>query len=101
MESVSTRLDDETVRDIREAAEERDVSMAEVLRELVEKGREYDGLERENDRLRQRVAALIQQREEHDELVEYVEDERQLARQRAEAPVWERAKWWVFGQSDE
>lgn len=38
MKSVSTRLDDETYRLIAETADERDVSKAEVLRELVEKG---------------------------------------------------------------
>lgn len=40
MESVSTRLSDETYRLIRETADERGVSQAEVLRELIEKGYE-------------------------------------------------------------
>lgn len=38
MESVSTRLDDETARLIRDTADERGVSMAEILRELIENG---------------------------------------------------------------
>lgn len=37
MESVSTRLDNEMYRITSETADERDVSKAEVLRELVEK----------------------------------------------------------------
>lgn len=38
MESVPTRLDNETYRIISETVDERDVSKAEVLRELVGKG---------------------------------------------------------------
>jgi predicted transcriptional regulator len=108
MESVSTRLDDETARLVRETAEERDVSQAEVLRELIEKGVEYDDLERENHRLQRRVRALIGQREEHDELVEFVEEERldrqrerDRREQRRSAPAWRRAKWWLLGTPDD
>lgn len=104
MESVSTRLDDETARLIRETAEERGVSMAEILREYIEKGMDYDELHRENERLRAEKRTLINDREEHTELVEYVEQERDLQRRREErrdAPAWRRAKWWVFGRSEE
>lgn len=38
MESVSTRLSTETHRLVRETADEQDASLAQVLRELVEKG---------------------------------------------------------------
>lgn len=101
MKSVSTRLDTETVQDVRETAEARDVSMAEVLRELVQKGLDYDDVVTENERLRRRVQTLIEQREEHSDLVEYVEAERELQRQERErrnANAIERAKWWVFGR---
>lgn len=75
--------------------------MAEVLREYVQKGTEYDVLKRENERLRNGKRALIDAREERQELVEYVEDERERQRRREDrrnAPVWRRAKWWVFGR---
>jgi predicted DNA-binding ribbon-helix-helix protein len=108
MESVSTRLDDETYRDVRETAEERDVSIAEILRELVEKGTEYDdrvsALETENERLHRERRQLLEQREEKQELVEYVEEERGIQRrreQRRAAPLWRRAKWYVLGQPDD
>jgi predicted DNA-binding ribbon-helix-helix protein len=104
MESVSTRLDDETYRDVRETAEERDVSIAEVLRELVEKGTEYDdrvsALETENERLHRERRQLLEQREENQELVEYVEGEKSLRERREareSAPVWRRAWWWIAG----
>lgn len=107
MESVSTRLDDETARLIRETADERGVSVAEVLRERIEQGMDYDELKAENERLRNEKRTLVNQREEHGELVEYVEEERELRRRREEriqrreerrdAPAWKRAKWWLFG----
>jgi predicted DNA-binding ribbon-helix-helix protein len=108
MESVSTRLDDETYRDVRETAEERDVSIAEVLRELIEKGTEYDdqvsALETENERLHRERRQLLEQREENKELVQYVEEERGIQQRREErrdAPLWRRARWYVFGRSDD
>jgi glutamyl/glutaminyl-tRNA synthetase len=104
MESVSTRLEDETYQYVRETADERDVSQAEVLRELIEKGVAYDDLEKESERLRNEKRTLIQQREEHTELVEYVEEERSLQERREErshAPAWRRAKWWLFGTPED
>lgn len=97
MESVSTRLTDETARLIRETADERGVSQAEVLREVIEKGLDYDELETENDRLRRQLQATNQRVEEHQDLVEYVEEERSLSKQRAQAGMLTRAKWWLTG----
>lgn len=94
MESVSTRLTDETARLIRETADERGVSQAEVLRELIEKGLEYDDLDDENERLRRQLAATNQRVEEHTDLVRYVEDE--LAYR--QAGLGTRLKWWLFGR---
>lgn len=54
-------------------------------------------------RLENEKRTLINSREEHTELVRYVEKERELQRrdeQREDAPVWRRAKWWVFGRSE-
>ncbi|WP_222913864.1 hypothetical protein [Natrinema sp. SYSU A 869] len=81
MESVSTRLDNETLCLIRETAEERSVSMAEVLRELVEKGLEYTDLEIE--------------------LVEYIEREQSISERKAQAGIVTRAKWFVIGMPTE
>lgn len=55
------------------------------------RGRDYDELKRENERLRAEQRTLIRNREEHTEFVEYVEHERELDRQRArrqQAPAW-------------
>lgn len=101
MESVSTRLNDETARLIRETAEERGVSVAEVLRERIEQGMDYDDVKRENERLRAEKRTLISQREEHTELVEYVTEERtmqQREQERRDAPLWTRVRWLVLGR---
>ena len=37
-----------------------------------------------------------------DEIVAYVDEERAMQqRERRDAPLWTRAKWYVFGRSDE
>jgi hypothetical protein len=45
---------------------------------------------------------LIEQQEEKQELVEYVGEERTIQQRREarrNAPLWRRAKWFVFGRS--
>lgn len=75
------------------------------------KGLEYDELERENERLHRERRQILDQRDEHQELVAYVEEERELQRRREEreqrreqrrnAPVWRRAKRWIFSHSND
>ena len=115
MESVSTRLEDETVRLIRETADERGVSVAEVLRERIGQGMVYEELERELEQAEARVEDLRRQLQQAnagdrdvDELVAYVEEERTIQQRREEreqrrqsAPAWRRAKWWLLGTPDE
>lgn len=101
MESVSTRLDDETVSDIRETAEERDVSMAEVIRGLIEQGQDYERLKAETERLRREKRLILEEREEKQELVKYAESERQLKKKKDHANLLKRAKWWFTGVPDE
>lgn len=39
--------------------------------------------------------------DEHQELVQYVEEERTAERRRRQAGILTRSKWWLFGQSGE
>jgi uncharacterized protein with von Willebrand factor type A (vWA) domain len=100
MQQMTFRVADETATEIEEVASERDVSKSEVAREYLELGSEYADLQTENDRLRNRIQTLIRQREEHTELVEYVERKREvetLREERQSAPLWVRTKYWLFG----
>lgn len=58
-------------------------------------------LERNVERLRNEKRTLINDREERTELVEYVQEERSLTKQKAQAGIVTRAKWWITGMPAE
>jgi metal-responsive CopG/Arc/MetJ family transcriptional regulator len=93
MESITIRIQEGLLESLDEEADEYSVSRSEYIRELIEKGREYDDLERDRDRLERQLGQLIEERETSTEIVEYVEEERSYR----SAPIWQRAKWWVLG----
>jgi metal-responsive CopG/Arc/MetJ family transcriptional regulator len=99
METVSVSIEEELEEEVsHHAAENHDGNRSEAVRELLRRGLEYPALARKVDRLEEQQRALLEQREEHTELVKYVEHERQRDRERDEAPVWERARWWLLGR---
>ena len=109
MEQITLRLREETIEEVESEAEEAGVSRSERLREAVESRNEHeaeverlreevDDLRTEVERLRSEKRALIDDREERTELVEYVEQEKTLQQERLEASAVERAKWWLFGR---
>ena len=68
------------------------------------KDEKIDELKQEIDRLHRERRQLLEQREENQELVKFAEEQRSLVseqRDRQNAPVWRRAKWWVFGRRQE
>ena len=84
MESITTRVDRDTREEIDELADECGSSVSEVTRDLIRKGMEYDDLEAERDRLVRELAPTNRRVDEHQELVEFVEDERGLREQEIE-----------------
>lgn len=61
---------------------------------------ELDAVQTENERLRREKRQVLDVREENDELVRFAEaerDQRNRERDRRSAPVWRRAKYWIFG----
>lgn len=101
MEQIAARVPEEIDRAIEAFSDENDCSRSEAIRTLLERGVEYDDLQTENERLRSEKRTIINQRDEHTELVEYVQAERDLQQRREErrdAPLWTRAKWYVFGR---
>ena len=104
MQSISARVDDETYAELEELADERGSSTSAVVRDLIERGMDYDELKARHDDLQRQLAAVNARQEDVGELVEYVEEERKLQRrseERRNAPVWTRAKWWLVGRDSE
>ena len=126
MEKISISLRDEQLQYVEEREEKEDETRSEAVRTLVERGmnaaeheeklrgrmdelqrkkdEEIEQLQTEIDRLQRERRQILEQREENQELVRFAEEQRSLVseqRDRQNAPVWRRAKWWVFGQSDD
>ena len=126
MKHLSLRLDDDLLDDLEAEAADRDLSRSEyirmllaerpaagrvdvddlqaVARQLRERERDLEAAEARRDELRRQLAAVTSREREHQELVEYVEEEREMQRrreQRKDAPVWRRLKWWVFGRGSD
>ena len=124
MEKISISLTDEQIHHVKELMEKQGEGRSEAVRTLVERGRnhseleeeletkveeverkrneEIEDLEQEIERLHRERRQLLEQREENQELVRFAEEQRSLVseqRDRQNAPVWRRAKWWVLGSS--
>jgi len=100
MNPIASRVPEDVDADIEAYADENGVSKSDAIREVLKRGLEYERLQSENERLRNEKRTLINQREEHGELVEYVEEERTIRQRREKrrsAPVWRRAWRWVAG----
>ena len=88
----------------RDALEEGHSVETDQIEEIVSDRDRYrekvDDLEDENDRLQRQLAAANARQDDLGEIVEYVEDEKSLAKRREkrrEANVFRRAWWWVTG----
>jgi hypothetical protein len=100
MQQLTVRVDDETGEAIAERASDSDTSQSEAVRELLRLGIDYGRLQAEAEDLRRQLQAVNRRESEHQELVEYVQEEREIQARREEretAPVWRRARYWVFG----
>ena len=78
-------------------------SKSEFVRELIDGSQEVKSVRQENQRLQRQLRETNKRVDEHQELVEYVEQEQSLQqeeRERRNAPVWIRAKFWIFGRKN-
>ena len=78
-------------------------SKSEAVRILIDDAQRVSEVEDENDRLRRERRQLLDQREEHSDLVRYADAEREQAeldQRRRKQPVWTRVRWWVYGEPD-
>lgn len=78
-------------------------SKSAAVRDFIQAGEQVAELERENERLQRERRQLLDQRNEHTELVRYAEGQReqeQNARERRRKPAWTRAWWWLTGEPE-
>lgn len=126
MDSITIRLQDETLARIENEAEQRDLSKSKVIRgwfaDRDELQREYERLQSERDELQAECNRLrdeyeeqieelereierthrekrlvLEQREEYTDLVKTVERQQSLAERKAGAGLWTKTKWALFG----
>lgn len=112
MTRLSITLTDEQNERIEELVESGEYSSKNaVVQEWLTRAEKVTQLESAVERLRREKRLILEQREEHGELIEYVEREKTLQERRAEqqerrearqnAPVWKRGYWWVFGRGEQ
>jgi hypothetical protein len=77
------------------------------VRRCIERSQELDAcrervgdLEQRVERLEREKRLVLEQREEHSQLVRAVEQEQSLAEERAQAGLATRVKWWLVGRDE-
>jgi SOS response regulatory protein OraA/RecX len=111
MDKISVTLREDQVAQLSDMVGKEYDDRSKAVRDLLDRGFEYPDLQREVEQAEARVNDLRRQLQEAnagdrdvDELVEYVEREKAVAERREErrdAPLWTRAKWYVFGRADD
>ncbi|WP_122088601.1 ribbon-helix-helix protein, CopG family [Halalkalicoccus subterraneus] len=114
MQRVSVKLDGDMVEQLDSLADDQSVTRSDVIRDTLDDGLNTDDdveiqrlqeritdLETENERLRREKRLVLEQREEHTDLVSTVERQQSLTERKASASVFRRAKWWLVGIEDD
>jgi len=114
--TVSLRAQDmDLLEQVKAESDEDDMGTSEAVRRVFDRAREHDELRsradelrNERDELRNQLAAANQRIDETNELVQYVEQEKELRqdrrrreRMKEEAGLLKRSKWWLVGMPDE
>ena len=98
---ISIRFNDDRLAKIEELAEQAGVTRSEYIRDSLDTRDQLTECRQENERLRRQLQARNAREEDVTELVAYVKEDRSLAqeqRERRNAPIWTRAKWFVLGR---
>jgi len=102
---VTATLTDEQAAHVEEREGQSDAAR---VRRCIERSQELDecrdrvaDLEQRVERLAREKRLILEEREDHSQLVRAVEREQSLAEERAQAGVLTRAKWWLVGRDDE
>ena len=113
MQKVTFSLEEQQLDRIDEYQEENDISSrSEALRRFIDDYEElhteyeelhtdYEELQTELEQERNRNRLILEQREEHTELVKYVQEERTAEQRWREAGIGQRLKWRIFGMDND
>jgi metal-responsive CopG/Arc/MetJ family transcriptional regulator len=108
MRQITIRLPEEEIESLDEEAEEADVSRSEYVRDVIRSRKEHEELRNEVDELREEVERqkrerrqLLEQRDEHQELVAVVQEEKSIEERWRQADLMTRARWKIFGMPSE
>lgn len=106
MESVTITLEERHIERLDELTGEdgRFSNRSEAVRGLIDQDSDIEELRVENERLKNEKQTLIAQREETQELKEYISDDQRIRREerkRQKAPIWKRIYWIAFGEGDQ
>lgn len=93
-EKISVTLRSEQVGKLSDLVGDEYENRSEAVRGLLDKGFAYDEIEATADRLERQLAQVIDERDDHQEIVAYVEEEQTWR----EAPLLTRMKWWLYGK---
>lgn len=94
MEQITLRVPEDMLESLDDEAAEHDRDRSEHIRDILASRNEHDELQTEVERLRREKRQILDQRNEKNELARYVEEEQEWR----EAPIWQRARWWVAGK---
>ena len=94
MKQMTFHIPDNVVSHIEKSAEKRDISKSKVVRELLERGIDYEQLESTNQELRNQLRATNSRNEVDDKLVRYVEHDIEYH----EAGIATKLRWFIFGK---
>lgn len=104
MRQITLRVPEDVLDEIEAEAEADGVTRSERIRDILRTRSEHaeheeriDELETTLERLKREKRMVLEQAEEHGELVEYVEQERQIQRKRFEASLSDRIRYFIWG----
>jgi Arc/MetJ-type ribon-helix-helix transcriptional regulator len=103
MDQITIRLPEGLIAELDDEAKNGQYdSRAERIRDVLESRTEVDELRQEVERLRRERRQILEQRTENQDLVAFADQRRSMLERREarlDAPLWRRAKWFVFGRS--
>jgi Arc/MetJ-type ribon-helix-helix transcriptional regulator len=72
-------------------------SRSEAVRAIIDGHSEVNELQTQVERLQREKRMILEQREEHTDLIESIQREESRADRKARAGIFTRAKWWLAG----